>query len=201
MKKALAIELQNIQLSSTQQIQLLEERTELEPNQVIKDLRCIQIELGPDIALDMVWDTFDKTYHTPHSPSQQLLQKLTQGPTINPTASALVSFSLHCRAAQKLFITNPHALPSLNEQGTLDTIANRLHNTLRLEWFTHRTTLSGRAEAPTFHDFVAWIEKRTTIARFDRNSRPNHINSTYAEVTMTPTTSALPQSPTKRSPL
>ena len=67
-KKALAIELKNIQLSSTQHIQLLEERTELEPNQVIKDLKCIQSELGPDTALDMVWETFDKIYHTPTAP-------------------------------------------------------------------------------------------------------------------------------------
>ena len=60
-KRALSIETENLQLTSTQQLQLLEVRTELEPLQMIKEHKYVQIELGPDIALEMVWDSLDKT--------------------------------------------------------------------------------------------------------------------------------------------
>ena len=84
----------------TQKIKLVEARTELEPHQIVKDLRCIEIEMGPETALKMIWDTLDKTYHTPHSPSQLILKKLTQCPTIRSSdVSALVSYSVHCRSA------------------------------------------------------------------------------------------------------
>ena len=94
---ALAIETENLQLTSTQFLKLLEVRTELEPNQIIRDLRYVQIEMGPDSALQMAWEILNKTYHTSQSPSQQLLNKLIQGPPIKSTdTSALVSFLSNC---------------------------------------------------------------------------------------------------------
>ena len=106
---------------STQFLKLLEVRTELEPNQIIRDLRYVQIEMGPDSALQMAWEILNKTYHTSQSPSQQLLKKLIQGPQIKSTdTSALVSFSTQCHAALSLHLSNHHAIPSLQEQGTLD---------------------------------------------------------------------------------
>ena len=59
-KAALAIETENLQLTSTQFLKLLEVRTEFEPNQIIKDLRYVQIELGPDSALQMAWEILNK---------------------------------------------------------------------------------------------------------------------------------------------
>ena len=92
-KRALSTETENLQLTPTQKLKLLEARTELEPHQIIKELRFVHIEMGPEVALQMVWEALDKIYHTPHTPSQQLLKKLTQGPTIKPSdTSALVSF-------------------------------------------------------------------------------------------------------------
>ena len=131
----------------------------------------------------MIWDTLDRTYHTPHSPSQLILKKLTQCPTIKASdVSALVSYSVHCRSASTLRRSNPRAMPHLDDPGTLDAMVNRLDDSLRREWFKHRTTLADRAEAPSFNDFVVWIEEQTTIARYERNSRPNTTQS-YAEAT------------------
>ena len=172
-KRALAREIENLQLTPTQKIKLLEARTDAEPRQIVKDLRCIETEIGPKKALQMTWDALDRTYHTPHSPSQLLVKKLTQCPTIKSSdVSALVSFSLNCRSASTLHQSNPRVLAQLEDPGTLDAMVNCLDGTLRREWFTHRTTLNDRAESPLFHDFVEWIEKRTSIARFERNARP-----------------------------
>ena len=73
-------------------------------------------------------------------------------------------------------------MPHLDDPSTLDAMVNRLDDSLRREWFKHRTTLADRAEAPSFSDFVVWIEEQTTIARYERNSRPNTTQS-YAEAT------------------
>ena len=181
-KRALSIETENLQLTSTQQLQLLEVRTELEPLQMIKEHKYVQIELGPNIALEMVWDSLDKTYHTPHSPSQHLLQKLTQGPHIKlEDATSLINLSIQCQSAQRLYLTNRNALPSLQEQGTLDAIVNRLDIMLRREWYAFRRTLNERAEAPSFHDFVDWISEQTDMARYERNARPHKFSQSYPD--------------------
>ena len=187
-KTALSIETENLHLTSTQFLKLLEARTELEPNQIIKDLRYVQIEMGPDSALQMAWEILNKTYHSSQSPSQQLLKKLTQGPQIKSTdTSALVSFSTQCHAALSLHLSNRHAIPSLQEQGTLDSIVNRLDITLRREWFTHRMTLGARREEPTFDDFASWISRQTHIARFERNLRPSLTTANPSEGLSKPT--------------
>merc|ERR1712148_155379 len=83
-KRALNTEIEHLQLTPTQKLKLLEARTELEPHQILKELRFVHIEMGPDMALQMVWEALDKIYHTPHTPSQQLLKKLTQGQQLSP---------------------------------------------------------------------------------------------------------------------
>ena len=140
----------------------------------------------------MVWDSLDKTYHTPHSPSQHLLQKLTQGPHIKlEDASSLINLSIQCQSAQRLYRTNRNALPSLQEQGTLDAIVNRLDTMLRREWYAFRRTLNERAEAPSFHDFVDWISQQTDMARYERNARPYKLSQNYPD---TPSNNKRPQS-------
>ena len=67
---------------------------------VIKELRPLRNELGPDIALRRIWETLDQTYYNPISQVQSLLKKLTQGPDVKAEdASALLSFTLQCQSA------------------------------------------------------------------------------------------------------
>ena len=62
-KRALLKEIESINLTSNQELSLLEARTEDEANMVIKELRPPpRNERGPDIAPQEVWETLDQTY-------------------------------------------------------------------------------------------------------------------------------------------
>ena len=50
-KRALQREIESLNLTANQELSLLEARTEDEANMVIKELRPLRSELGPDIAL------------------------------------------------------------------------------------------------------------------------------------------------------
>ena len=138
---------------------------------VVKELRPLRNELGPDIALRTVWETLDQTYYCPTSPTQTLLKKLTQGPDVRAQdATALLSFMLQCQSALALHRHKPIA--SLEDHTTMDAIVGRLDKVLRREWFTHLQTLpTHHAHMPTFKHFAAWIQQKTQIARLDRSSR------------------------------
>merc|ERR1711989_237360 len=91
-KRALLKEIESLVLTANQELSLLEARTEDEANMVIKELRPLRNELGPDIALREVWETLDQTYYCPTSQVQSLLKKLTQGPDVRAEdATALLT--------------------------------------------------------------------------------------------------------------
>ena len=138
---------------------------------VIKELRPLRNELGPDITLRTVWETLDQTYYCPTSQVQSLLKKLTQGPDIKAEdATALLTFTLQCQSALALHHHKPIA--SLEDYTMMDAVVGRLDKVLRREWFTHVQTLPTRhAQMPTFQDFAAWIQQKSHIARLDRSSR------------------------------
>ena len=73
-KRALQKEIESLDLSSNQELSFLEARTEDEANMVIRELRPLRNELGPDIALREVWETLDQTYYNPTSQVQSLLK-------------------------------------------------------------------------------------------------------------------------------
>ena len=73
-KRALQKEMEILNLTSNQELSLLEARTEDEANMVIRELRPLRNELGPDIALQEVWETLDQTYYNPTSQVQSLLK-------------------------------------------------------------------------------------------------------------------------------
>ena len=94
-KRALLQEIESLNLTANQELSLLEARTEDEANMVIRELRPLRNELGPDIALRVVWETLDQTYYNPIGQVQSLLKKLTQGPDVKADdASALLTFTL-----------------------------------------------------------------------------------------------------------
>ena len=77
--------------------------------------------MGPEIALEMAWETLDNAYYTSQSPAQHLLKQFTQGPKIiSNHASALVMFSKQCKSAQKLILSISRAIPSLEDRQTMN---------------------------------------------------------------------------------
>ena len=170
-KRALQREIESLNLTANQELSLLEARTEDEANMVIKELRPLRSELGPDTALRWIWETLDQTYYNPISQVQSLLRKLTQGPDVKAEdASALLSFKLQCQSALALHRHTPIA--SLEDHTTMDAVVGRLDKVLRREWFTHVQTLPAHhAHMPTFQDFTAWMQQKSHIARLDRSSR------------------------------
>ena len=73
-KRALQDEIESLNLTPSQELSLLEARTEDEANIVIKELRPLRNELGPDITLRQIWETLDQTYYNPISQVQSLLK-------------------------------------------------------------------------------------------------------------------------------
>merc|ERR1712074_298863 len=181
-------------MGATQELQLLDVRTELEPNKVIKDHRYLQIGASPEAALVSVWKCLEKRYHTPHKPSHLLVQQLTHRPIIkdNDTA-ALFSFHIHCQSALDLRQSDLTTLLDMDNPSTIDSMVNRLDSTLSDRWFQYQITLPGRQESPTFADFAEWIERQADISRYQRNSRPITSTQSYAEVVSKPTTSTNPK--------
>ena len=102
-KKSLEIETEYLQLTATQWLQLLDSRTEGEPNAILKRLRIVQIESDPEHALQRAWESLDERYRTEHSPSQRLLKDLTQGETLSQTnTESLFAFSQNCESVLHL---------------------------------------------------------------------------------------------------
>ena len=201
-KRALLREIENLNLTSNQELCLLDARTEDEANMVVKELRPLRNELGPDIALRKVWETLDQTYYCPTSQVQSLLKKLTQGPDVRAEdATALLIFTLQCQSALALHRHNPIA--SLEDHTTMDAVIGRLDKILRREWFTHLHTLPTRhTHMPTFQDFASWIQQKSHIARLDKSSRldrdkykssPSTAHATPKTVSSIPTPPSLPQ--------
>ena len=79
--------------------------------------------------------------------------------------------------------TDPKAIQTLNNPGTIDLITNRLDNALKDKWFDHQSTLLRGSDVPEFEDLADWIEKRAEVARNTNNSRPSSPIHTYAQAT------------------
>ena len=64
-------------LSASQERLLIESRTDLEPLQIVKNVRYVKYDISAEFALQMAWNNINKRYKTSQSPSQQLVTKLT----------------------------------------------------------------------------------------------------------------------------
>ena len=107
-KKALTTEIADLQLNATQQLQLLEVRTDLDPQKIVKNIRYVKSDIGPERALQMAWENLDSRYKTNHTPSQQLMSTLIRGSTIKLADTAsLFNLSMDCQSALAIRQTNP----------------------------------------------------------------------------------------------
>ena len=152
----------------------------MEPQQIIKDVRFVKSDIGPEYALKLAWDNLDERYETGHSPSQQLMSSLLKGPQITLTdTSSMFRISMHCQSALAIRQADPTTLRSLDEQSILDTLVNRLDAQLRVQWLQHRQII----KTPTFQLFADWIKKWANISRMDKDINPHQASSNYAEAT------------------
>ena len=116
-KRSLEMETEDLKLTATQWLQLLDARTEREPNAILKRLRIVQIESDPKNALRRAWESLNERYRTEHSPSQHLLRDLTQGEVLTQAnTQSLFAFSQNCESVLDLRQRIPHFLPELDEK-------------------------------------------------------------------------------------
>ena len=178
-KRSLKIETEYLQLTAAQWLQLLDARTEGEPNAILKRLRIVQIESDPEHALDRAWESLDERYRTEHNPSQRLLKDLTQGEALAQSKTqSLFAFSQNCESVLHLRQRNPRFLPELNEKTTLDALIQRLDPYLLNKWQDHRVSNLEDLDTPSFIHFAQWIKKRAAISRNMQDTRPSqsHLN-------------------------
>ena len=169
-------------MSATQELQLLEARTELEPQQTIKNVRYVKCDIGPKQALQMAWKNLDDRFQSGHSPSQQLMATLMKGPTISlADTTALFNLSMHCQSAIAIRNADPSTLRALDDQSILDSLVNRLDSQLRVQWLQHRRN----TKTPSFELFTEWVMTWAEISRMDKESRLHHATPSYAEATST----------------
>ena len=118
-KKDLQVEVEHLELSDRQWLQLLEARTTGEPQSIIKRLKIIQLESSPKLALETAWEDLDERYETTRRPAQELLENLTKGPELKAgDTESMFAFLQRCKAAQKLHQKNPAFLRTIEDQTT-----------------------------------------------------------------------------------
>ena len=150
----------------------------MEPLQIIKEVRFVKSDIGPEYALNLAWKNLDDRYETGHSPSQQLMSTLIQGPKITlADTSSLFRTSIHCQSAMAIRQSDPNTLRSLDDQSTLDSLVNRLDTHLRVQWLQHRQNI----KTPTFRQFADWIKIWANISRMDKDISPHQTPSNYAQ--------------------
>ena len=155
-KKDLQSEIADLLLTANQELQILESRTDLEPLQIIKNVRYVKNDISAEFALTMAWKNLDKRYQTKQSPSQQLVSKLTRGPKVHfNDTSSLYDLAMHCQSAVAIRSRPSNSLIILDDPSTLDFVVNRLDEQLYAQWLLHSQVL----EVPTFEHFADWATK------------------------------------------
>ena len=169
-KNDIQVEVEHLDLSHTQWIQLLEARTTGEPNSIVKRSKIIQIESGPKCALKTVWENLNLRYETTRRPAQELFEKLTTGPELRSSdTESLFAFLQRCKAAQKLHQQNPDFLREIEDQTSLDALIRRLDSELRRRWLLHRRMQLGFKKEVYFQDFTDWIQVQAEVSRDARD--------------------------------
>ena len=155
-KQDLISEIRDLVLTPSQELQLLESRTDLEALQIIKNVRYVKYDISAEFALQMAWDNLNKRYKTCLSPAQDLISKLTNGPKVafNDTAR-LFELAMNCQSAVAIRRHSPSSLPMLDDPNTLDLVFNRLDMQLRAQWLQATIEI----EVPTFTTFSNWVTR------------------------------------------
>ena len=113
----------------------------------------------------MAWSALDKRYFTAQRPSQQLIQQLLHGPTVNSDEpGALSTFAEVCEAIVFLKSQNQTAFASLDEWSTQQAIYSRLAKPLFDKWYEHQWVTLQTTTA-SFEQFSGWINGQARVTR------------------------------------
>ena len=78
---------------------------------VVQHTRVLYLEMGPEFALECVWECLDTRFRVTKRPSQQLFHDLLKGPKISASQpQELFLFAQDCSMAVKLQSWDPNAM-------------------------------------------------------------------------------------------
>jgi hypothetical protein len=138
-KDSLHEDVQALDITATQWLQLLEARTGGFVRDIVARHSVIKKELGPTEALEAVWKSLNKRFRSQQKPAKQLLQDLMYGPSISKTKTEqLYAFAENCQCAVQLLYHHNRTLATLEDESTQQTITNRLEVEFRTEWLKER---------------------------------------------------------------
>ena len=102
---------------------------------ILREAAELKEECGAAEALQFVWQEFDQHFQSTKTSTENLLQKLLEGPTVHFTDQhSLLSFSTICHAANLRLQKGNQDLLILNRENTQDKIQRRLDNKLEEKW-------------------------------------------------------------------
>lgn len=163
-KTDLEREVQDLQLTASQWLQLLDKRTTGIPNGLIKQTRKLQVECSPEIALEYAWESLNERFQTKKSPSQTLIGQITHEPEVGPNdPDALFTIARNCKTVMNLGISSPSITNSLNQQTTFDLIINRLETPIDVDWIKYRRSYIPAQDTTPFNHFATWIQEQAKI--------------------------------------
>jgi hypothetical protein len=123
-KKRLQEEVEDLNLSPQQWLELLEARTTSIALDTVKTGDTLREELGAKATLRQVWKFLDTWFVTQQEHYQDLLQSLQEGPTIpSNDDTGLWAFSMDCQKAVCLMDNHETLKLILNEETTQKAIA------------------------------------------------------------------------------
>ena len=196
----------DLELESSQWLDLLKVRTKGKAHQIVQDACDMLLETSPEIALEKVWKYMDKAFHTTRKPSQWIFSSVLTGSDITLSdVDGLENFARLCDEALCFMETSPGTFLSFNEQMTQEKIFERLDPELSRKWFEFRAEKRLPEGAVPFKMFSEWINAQSSIelARIgsDRKDlRPKAPPTVQKEKTGSPFSQTAYQTPHQRSP-
>ena len=118
-KDAVEREVMDLELDSSQWLDLLKARTKGEAHQVVQEAAYLSLETSPEKALEHAWKYLDNEFQTTRKPSQWIYSNIIAGSTISLTdLDGLRTFARSCESAKGLMESSPKTFLSFNEQMT-----------------------------------------------------------------------------------
>ena len=163
-KDSINREVEDLDLSASQLLQLLHARTSGIARVIIEQVKVIQIEASPERALKAAWNNLSKRFLTQKRPVQQLVQDILKGPIITPEdPDAIFIFAQRCINATNLWESFPKVFASLEEESNFNSIIGRLHHNIAMDWHQYRRRQFADHSVVPFTLFAALIDIQSQV--------------------------------------
>ena len=163
-KESINREVEDLDLSASQLLQLLHARTSGIARVIIEQVKVIQIEVSPEEALKFAWEILSKRFHTQKRPIQQLVQDILNGPIITPQEpDSVFIFAQKCAIAINLRESFPRVFAPLEEDSNFNSIIGRLHHDIAMDWHQHRRLQLADHSVVPFALFASWIDTQSQV--------------------------------------